>query len=247
MPNYFGSRYSLRSSGDNGDNLRTNLISFWELEAASGTRVDAVVASANDLTDTNTVTQSTGKVGQAAQFTGANNESLHRVHNASLTTGDIEQTFCVWVYLDSKPGYATRIITKSSVADGGYNAFWVTGTDRFQYQLIDSGGAGAATVTANSLGAPSLATWYFVVGWFDPAANTIYIQVNDGTIDSAAQTAAPAGGTGVFVIGNSGIGDNRCWDGRLDQVGFWKRVLTAAERAWLYNSGNGRAYSELGP
>ena len=34
-------------------------------------------------------------------------------------------------------------------------------------------------------------------------------------------------------------------DGRLDQVGVWKRVLTADERTWLYNSGNGRSYTEI--
>jgi hypothetical protein len=33
-------------------------------------------------------------------------------------------------------------------------------------------------------------------------------------------------------------------NGSIDEVGFWKRVLTADERTWLYNSGAGRTYSE---
>ena len=72
------------AAGDDGDNLLTNLISFWEMEEASGTRVDAVVASGNDLTDNATVTQNPGKVGNAAQFTLATSEWLSHVSNASL-------------------------------------------------------------------------------------------------------------------------------------------------------------------
>ena len=33
------------------------------------------------------------------------------------------------------------------------------------------------------------------------------------------------------------------FNGRIDSVGFWKRVLTSAERTALYNSGNGLEYS----
>src|SRR5574341_2164717 len=82
--------------------VKGNLISFWELEEASGTRLDAT-ASDNDLTDNNTVTQATGKVGNAAQFTRANTEYLSIAHNTSIACGDIDQTRCAWVYLDSKP------------------------------------------------------------------------------------------------------------------------------------------------
>ena len=34
-------------------------------------------------------------------------------------------------------------------------------------------------------------------------------------------------------------------DGELDEVGLWTAWLTDAEGTWLYNNGDGRAYSEL--
>ena len=34
-------------------------------------------------------------------------------------------------------------------------------------------------------------------------------------------------------------------DSRMDSVGLWKRILTADEKTWLYNSGNGRSYAGL--
>ena len=40
---------------------------------------------------------------------------------------------------------------------------------------------------------------------------------------------------------NSSYGFN----GRVDEVSLYKRLLTADERTWMHNSGNGRAYSEV--
>ena len=35
---------------------------------------------------------------------------------------------------------------------------------------------------------------------------------------------------------------SRYWDGLIDEVGFWKRILTAQEKTNLYNAGAGLAY-----
>ena len=59
-----GSPYSTLASVDNttiGD-MKTNLISWWELNEASGTRYDSVLASANNLTDNNSVGYALGKI-----------------------------------------------------------------------------------------------------------------------------------------------------------------------------------------
>ena len=34
--------------------------------------------------------------------------------------------------------------------------------------------------------------------------------------------------------------------GWMDCINYWNNPLTEAERTWLYNSGAGRAYSEMG-
>ena len=44
-----------------------------------------------------------------------------------------------------------------------------------------------------------------------------------------------------FHIGYGGW-TNSYWNGQVDELGFWKRVLTSSERAVLWNSGNGRTY-----
>jgi hypothetical protein len=48
-------------------------------------------------------------------------------------------------------------------------------------------------------------------------------------------------GSAAFGLGRNE--DSLAWlDGRLDSVSIWKRMLTAAERTQLYNSGNGLDY-----
>lgn len=230
--------------GSGPSSLLTSLISYWTLEEASGTRVDSVVASGNDLTDNNTATQNPGKVGNAAQFTSANSESLTRNDNASLSTGDIDFTVAAWVYLDSKAARQT-IATKGGGGAPGSDEWvldYLNSSDRFRFF---TGGASYKIATANNLGSPSTATWYFIVAWHDAAADTVNIQVNDGTVNSTATTGvAPSDTTQQFKIGQYGA--SFYMDGRVDEIGFWKRVLTAAERTALYNSGNGRTYPFTG-
>ena len=80
---------------------------------------------------------------------------------------------------------------------------------------------------------------YFVVGWHDSVNNTLNIQVNNGTVNSLAWTAGVLNGSADFAIGARRDTAPLYFDGRIDAVGLWKRVLTSGERTSLYNSGTG--------
>lgn len=231
--------------------LLTDLQAFWELEEASGSRADA--HSTNTLSDVNTVTQAAGKVGNAAQFTAVNSEHLSIADNAALSTGDIDFTIAAWVYMDSKGTGFTANVIASKYGAGGQGvdhewnlAFTGTTTDRFQFAVRPNAGT-LGTVAADSLGSPSTATWYYVIGWHDSVANTISIQVNNGTVDSQAYSLGTIDGTAAFEIGDASGGLGAPFDGRIDQVGFWKRVLTSQERTDLYNGGAGLSYAAMSP
>jgi len=214
----------------------TNLISWWALNEASGTRNDS--HSTNHLTDNNTVTSSAGVQSNAANFVSANSEYLSRADNTALSVGDIGFTFCGWFYLSSKTGNPTAISKGSSE----YAIRYATTPDRFQFSIYD--GSTSNAVNANALGSPGTSTWYFVCAWHDADNNTINIQVNAGTTNSTAHSTGVADGAAVFTI-SSLIGTSQYWAGLIDEVAFYKRVLTDDERSWLYNSGAGRTYADL--
>lgn len=233
------SQNMLLGVGSQGAGFPSGAVACWNLDEASGQRNDSV--GSNHLTDNNTVTQAAGKVGNAAQFTAANSEYLSIADTAALSTGDIDFTFTAWVYLDSK---ATSIlVSKSEGAIGKeeYNILYAGTPDRFQFQIADASTVAVGTVSADNLGSPSTATWYFIVAWHDATANTVNIRVNNGTADSAATTGVPTDTAARFTLGAYAWNLSAYVNGRQDAVGLWKRKLTDAEQSYLYNSGNGRA------
>jgi len=225
--------YQLSSSSP----LLTSLISYWALDETSGTRLDS--HGSNHLTDNNTVTQNTGKIGNAAQFTSANSEFLSVADNALLSTGDIDFTIAGWVYFDT-------ISVDRPVAGK-----WLTAGNREYIVQLDGtvnkirlyvSNDGTATANVASSVVCTTATWYYFVAWHDSAGNTINIQVNNGTVDSTAHSTGVRDGTAGLRLGNNQNTGTDYMNGRIDGLGFWKRILTSAERTNLYNSGSGLAY-----
>lgn len=229
----------VESNADAANTLTLSMISFWELEEASGNRADS--HGSNTLTDNNTVTQQVGKVGNAAEFVVANSEYLSRANNASLTTGNIDFSVGFWVYVAA---LSTQIIVaKYAVGQFEYR-FDVTAT-RFRL-LVSNDGAALVTVSADNFGLPVVNTWYWVMGWHDSVGNTINISVNNGTPNSTAHATGVFSGTAPFTIGASGV-PATFFGGRVDQAVFSKRLWVANEKTSLYNGGNGRAYAYINP
>ena len=218
--------------------LNNSLIAVWKLEETSSTRNDS--KGSNHLTDNNTVASATGKLGTAADFEVANSEYLSIADNTDLSTGDIDFTFALWVQLESKTANMFFATKQAGAGVREYNTQYNSAVDRFRFGVSNDGTA-TVNVDASALGSPSTATWYFIVVWHDATANTINIQVNDGTVNSASHTTGVFNSTAAFTLGATGTPASY-HDGLIDNVYFWKRVLTTDERTALYNSGNGKDY-----
>jgi YD repeat-containing protein len=81
--------------------------------------------------------------------------------------------------------------------------------------------------------------------WHDAGADTINIQVNNGSVDSTAWTLGVYDGNAPFNIGRIGGDSPSYHDGAIDEVVLYKRVLTLDERTWLYNGGGGRTTTPI--
>lgn len=184
--------------------------------------------------------------GMAAQFTAANLEYLSIADNTSLSMGDIDFTCAGWVYFDTLVG-ATRnygLIGKYTTVTNNREYLVALNTNNNLTFIVSSDGTGANTASATDLTALSTGTWYFVVGWHDATNNLIGISVNNNNPTTTAWANGVLDSTTPFNLGNWG-NNTQYHDGRMCGVGIWKRVLTAAERTALYNSGNGLTYDQL--
>lgn len=222
--------------------LIDNLISYWKLDEASGNALDA--HSTNHLTDNNTVGSAAGKINNGRDFEASNTEYFSLADNAALSTGDIDFSLTAWVNLESV-GAQRAIVGKWNIsANREYLLLYDNTADRLEFWVSHDGGATVSIASWSA--APSTATWYFIAAWHDAAANTLNIQVNNGTPVSVSHTSGVFNGNSDFRVGEI-QGASVPFDGLIDEVGFWKRVLTTPERTALYNSGNGLAYSSFTP
>lgn len=219
--------------------LKRKLEAYWKLEEASGTRYDSHGNHA--LTDNNTVTQATGIRGSAGQFTAANSEYLSELDTTGLSLGTSDFTIAAWCYIDST-GANRFIVAKNdgiAAATSEFLLYYDNAATRFKFTVYHSGAS--TTATADSLGAPSTATWYFIVAAHKNTGDVLSIEANGGAADTVAFTAAPNDTATAFTIGAAANAGSP-FNGRIDEVAVWRRVLTAKEIAYLYNGGVGRTY-----
>lgn len=218
--------------------LNNGLVGYWNMDETSGNRSDSS-GNGTTLTDTNTVTSTLGKFRNSGLFSAASSEYLTASDNSAVSTGDIDFTLSAWVYLNAGAGAANRTIIdkeQQSLSTGEYRLRYTASGTTFTFDIFDSGANNVGTVSATST-AVATQTWYFVTAWHDANANTVNIQVNNGTIHSSATTGAPTDTGARFGIGAEQWSFSGFWDGSIDDARMYKRVLSATNRSQLYNWG----------
>lgn len=225
-----------------------NMVAFWELGEASGTRNDSF--GTNHLTD-HGVGQITGKVGNAARFNPnpATGQYLSCADNAALSLGpDTPFTLVGWFYvnlIDVLSQFNTILCKRetSGAQPYEYRLQFDFSSGFISFSVTKTSGTDFGSVTNTTTIASG--SWYFVCAWHDPVADTLNLQINSGTAASTTgYTFGTIDTTGEFWLGADPLGTGY-WPGYLDQWGLWKRVLISTERTWLYNSGAGRSYADL--
>jgi hypothetical protein len=214
------------AGGDSSSSsLLTGLVSYWKLDEASGTRFDTV--SSNNLSDNGGVGSAIGKIGNAAEFDTTNYLSTNTV----LSSGPF--TVSCWIYADTVTQPAGGIVNRYSNSVPA-DRTWTT------YVANDDIVFGVLPTSLTVSNVVSAATWHLFIFWYDDVAQEIGIQF-DTTIQTTPQTTGYPVTNVDFTVG-ARSGGNTEFDGRIDEVGIWSRVLTAAERTQLYNGGSGITY-----
>lgn len=194
---------AIASFSPNVANLTNNLISYWKLDEATGTRVDFY--GDNDLSDVGGVSQSGGIKNQAALFIASNSTCLLRDNNSDLQTGDINFSLSSWFYLDSTSLTLQRsIVSKimlntetsnmklllhcngvdgtTSFPDNSSQNATVTAVGNAQVDTAQSkfGGASLSLDSSNSyLSIPDSNNWAFGSGDFTIDFQVRFIDINN--------------------------------------------------------------------
>lgn len=219
--------------------LLTSLVSYWKLDEASGSRADA--HGSNTLTDNNTVGSGTGVIGTGADHDSASSETLSIATNSSVDCGNIDYSFSFWIKAETISSFPIIISKRTGTSGNTTDYIFYLDTGSSNKITAEIGSSGYGTIRGSTI---TTGSWFHIVIWHDSVNNQIGIAVNAGT--PVTVSFSTGGNTCIdpFVIGKGGGGGY--FNGLIDEVGFWKRVLTSQERTDLYNSGNGLAYSSFG-
>lgn len=235
-----GLQANLRRGGGNQSRLAKNLALWWEMdEASAAARVDKV--NGISLTNVLGATQVAGKVGNATQFNGTT-QYLNDVGSGFFYADQVDATLCAWVqFVGAVPAANVEFLGKQSRIQMKISA--VTAVVGFDYTYS----GGLVSVLANLTQVVTANTWNFFAFSFNFNTNTVIVQSNaDQRFWNPAGLMLDPGPTpGDFAVG-ANKGHSVFVPCIVDQVGFWKgRGLNSDELNYIYNSGAGRAYSEL--
>jgi len=242
--------------------LLDNLVSYWNLNETFRKRYDSF--GGNTLTDNNTVDFAvgvdgghslgemglgegtilleTGVVNTAPRFTGS--ASTDRIlfttpSDSDLSTGDIDFTVSGWIYIETSRDHT--IIGKGNRTLAREYFLSVLNDDTVRFEVGNGSGGNVGSVTTAA--AISKNAFHFIVGWHDSVNNTVNVQVDNGTITSASTTGSGVSTSEAVTIGakyqDSAKDLVHNTVGRVEEVFFWKKILTSTEKSDLYNSGNG--------
>jgi hypothetical protein len=217
----------------------TDLVGFWKLEEASGTRADS---SGNgnhlDIISALTPGNAVGLIGNALDTEFNNADYVGRADNASLSMGDVDMTLWGWF--------------RPTVAQTGTIVGKIASTSTIEYKvdisswpnlrfLVSGDGTTSQDTAINASGVLAVDTWFFFCARHDSVNNLIRLRWNTTDITAVAHSTGIFNGTNEFRIGKTEL-DPGPITGLIDEVGMMKRHLSDAEVTALYNGGSGVTY-----
>jgi hypothetical protein len=198
----------------------SNLISWWPGDG-----------NANDVWDSNPGTSygatfATGKVGQAFSFDGLDDY----VVNPDYSTMPFPKSFSFWFYAKDSTNYRPMIREA-----GGALIRTTDGTNRLEVWSM-------LPVLSQSLAYQSVPTLTFnlnewnhvVVALTDSTSGTIYLNGVPETLSFSTYTTYGPNDSGIQI----GKGDQRYFNGLIDEVSIYNRALTSEEAQSIYNAGS---------
>jgi hypothetical protein len=205
--------------------ITTGLIGHWAFEEGNGVTTADLSGNGNTGTLTNSPSWVSGQIGNyALNFDGVDDA----VSTASDFISTTDGTYSAWIYARSEgKNLLGFIVTNGAASQFGFG-LCAPRTIGFTSNNSTNDACGVS-------GSISYNTWYFVTATRNASgvANLYVNGVLSGVADQNSGTPQ-AGSTNVH-IGNS-IFSSRSWDGYIDNVRIYNRVLSASDVLELYNS-----------
>ena len=220
------------------------LTASWEMEEASGDRVDS--HGSMDLSEVNagSISQVTGVTGNGVGFT-SNNGILRSTSPAPVQVGSGSKSYELWIKMSSIPtGFrGLLLLGATNSTDEGINIA-LYGTNSTIRVNISNGSS--RTILDGNSSVLSVDTWHQICVVVDRVGNRLKLYVDGTEIGDKSISSFSADDiqsddnfdiNGFFVSGGI-VGD-------MDNVRVYDGILTSSMLTFLYNSRSSRTYADL--
>lgn len=207
-----------------------NLVGWWKLDENTGTT--AVDSSGNGNTGTwsghTTANWTTGKYNTGVRFDNIN-DYINAGTGATLD-GMTDLTIGAWVYWNGgADSNYDHIVSKHDGGGAGIDAYFlaIQNTNIINFRVVNTAGA---TVVAASSTTPQINTWNYIIATYDADGPVkVYLNGIDVSADAYSGIGAVRSGAQALSIGRYGTGDYGYFNGTIDDVKIYGRVLSADE------------------
>ena len=218
------------SLGFGSSALADNLTSYYKLDESSGNLKDAYGSS--NLTYNGALYSQTGKINTSIGFDGINDYGSGGPQ-FDITTDDFSVS--LWAYFDDV-SEGTLWSNRNTASDKAVITMGISGSGVLKFIHRND----ASGITLVTVGSVSTGSWYHAVVTYDAATKEMI-----GYLNNVSGTPGPGPG-GTTSINVASIGNtqpyNQFFEGELDEIAIFSKVLTPTEIIELYNLGTGLSY-----
>ena len=173
----------------------------------------------------NGATLATGQIGQCYDFDGTN-DYIEVPHSTDLDA-TTALSISAWIYLDDY-GAWSGIVTKG-INTANYS-LQLSSTGSGQLQFFTGGSPWNKLVRSSS--ALGLSTWRHVVATWDNGVVKLYVDGDLDTVEIVTWSITP--NTEALTFGSDYPGNDEYFNGKIDEVAVWTRVISAREVKQIY-------------
>lgn len=225
--------------------LAKGLVSYWKLDDgvadnSATTVVDVEVANPGALQGSSWVVGSGAQLGGALALDGIT-DYVDIPQSEGLDIGTNEVSISLWVNMPTNPTEIAEINAIYDSTGDSYVVYLDKASGELRFKVTDAAGG------AERPGIPGLnietGRWHHVVGVFNGAAGPVTGQVSiylDGRLEDlhTRQNMTEEVKAGQHAaLGRNGTAAGYWFAGEIDDIAIWRRALSSAEVAHIFNSG----------
>lgn len=223
--------------------LLTSIAAYWAFESSPGSVTPDSTGNGNSLTLVGTASSVIpgGIIGDCYEASSSTDVCEGVAASTELAATD---SFTLTGWINPAVGFNLQannyIAGRMQTTNPDYELIW-NNSNGFEVGVVDTNGV--FHELSDGTTSISLGSWYFLACGFDFSNSLIFFQLNAGA--RLLLTGVPnVRNTPIanFSIANTSTPTSAAMPGKVDEVGFWKRVLTTTEISTLYNSGSAKTY-----